>query len=241
MKINLVLSILFIFSIGCNKQIHKEVFQTTSFTNSGSVKKYFFQIETTKKKNGVIEAKILSEWESEYGLFELIDALVNEKEPKSIDEYKYKTKSGTIILIKEANSEFKIGEQFVIEIIQDTDSKFKINSKKTVNLDSTLESTLVQRQEERILTRNGRIINFEYQLEGKFDCKKEDLVSLIKNSNFDEETIAKEMKSLLRKRIGELLEKEIIAKLDDNSFKEEIKNEFKTECFALEEFEIKIK
>ncbi len=241
MKINLVFSILITFSIGCNKQIHKEIFQTTSFTNQESAKKYFFQIETIKKENEIIEAKIINEWESEDGLFELIDAITNEKEPKSIDEYKYQTKYGAIILIKEANGEFKIGEQFVIEIIQDTDSKFKINSEKTINLDSILKSPLVQKQEERILTRNGRIINFEYQYEGKFDCKKDDLVLLIKNSNLDEKAIAKKMKSLLRQRIGDLLEKEIIAKIDDNTFKKEIKNEFKAECFALEEFEIKIK
>ena len=241
MKIKSTLPVFLIFIFGCSKQIPENIFQLTSLEIKESPKKYFFQIKPIKKENGIVEARIINEWESTFGLMELLDVITEEKDSKSINEYKYDSKSGEIIFIAETNDEFNIEEQYVIEIIQDIDNIFKIILEKTINVDSTLKSPFSQKMEERMLTKNGRVIYFEYQYQGEFDCSKEELISLIRNSAFSKETISKKLRSLLRKRIGNLLEEEIIMKINDNSFNKEIENEFKVECFALAEFQINIK
>lgn len=241
MKTEIGILILIFFSIGCNNKTQTAIFQSTTFVNAKAPKVYYFQIEPIKEENEIIEAKLVNEWKNEDGLFKLIDEISNEKKPIPIENYKYKANSETIVMIKKISNEFKIGDQFIIEIIQDSDFEYKINSAKTINLRTVFEVPIIEKKEANFLTSNGRIINCEYQYEGKLNCKKEDFILLIKNSDYSKDEIANKMKSILRSKIGKLLEKEVVEKIENYSLEKEIKANSEIECFSLDKFVLKIK
>lgn len=195
----------------------------------------FYVIEPIDIQNDIAKAKLIDEWQGENYLFDFMNKL--EEPSTSIDEYKYGL-NGSIVFIKNKNALLKIGKQYIVEILVDVDHEFKINEVETIDLEQIQNQSFDAAKHSTMLSKNGQFVDVMYQYLGRTNCSKEDLIKLMKNG-FGEESIAKSIKTILRKEIGALHKDDIVLKIQKESIQEAI-NRTENTCFVLEHFSISV-
>lgn len=202
---------------------------------------YYCELQSTITVNGITRFEVIQSW-NKLNSLRMAFISVKDNGGLKLEDYILEEENGkNYLLLKNISKEIDALNNILIGFHFDEKRELQWSKDKLINFDSLQRVIPKETDNELVLSKTGKYVNFEYSIEGNFSCKNREIVQILIDANFNQKIFKNWFKTEVRNYFGKLTLDEIKAKSKKGLIASELKENLNnTTCFNFSKIEIKL-